>query len=1238
LGAAVSLSGTDITYNPAGLLDSLAEGEVVTDSFTYTVSDEHGATDTATVSFEVSGVNDAPVISLLPGNDAGTVVEDDAANTVTGQLTGSDVDNGAVLSWSVDGGGAGTYGALSVDSTGQWTYTLDNSTPALEDLDTGETATETFDVTVTDEHGATDTQTVTVTIDGNTDNVAPMAQDDAFSVGESGLLVDDLLANDSDADPSDVLTITSANGIAPNTAFTLTSTGGRDGMAIVAPNGALNVAFDTAGGFEDLAAGETDTVAFDYTITDGNGAFDTATATITIQGENDAPVIDAGASDLSSSLQVGFSFSEMLDAHGMLDHFTAPVRSASVIDVGGTDVLAIGTGLTRHEMIDIPLWGAGDLDPNTVVDISIDAVVQRDGSDQDIMFGVRDADSYVGFWSTNGFTGGIFADSFAGSGPFGVAHPENPPITDRTVLSGPQLDDFTLDIQLDGASDQLTIAGVASGDLGDWVSTDGAVSIVVGGGAGASYYRVESLDYAVDVQRLNDTGSIVFDDVDIGDTHSASITGVNLTGNTNGITNATFEGFLGLATTSANGAGSPGSIDWTFSADDGLFEHLAEGETLEIAYDVTVDDGNGGTDSETITVIINGTNEGPVANADAATIGESGFVTLDLLGNDTDVDGDALTIVDVDGQAPSTAFSVTSAGGRAGQAIFETTGALNFAFDTAGGFEDLAVGETDTITLDYTISDGNGGTDTSTVTVTVNGENDAPVITPIDTAVSLSNGSFETALNGVTDWSVTFGDLDRVGTSVWDPSDGSFSLDLNGFNPAGISQSFATEAGVTYTVTFDMAGNPGQQTVKDLRVSADGTSQDYSFDNAADGGTSNTNMNWTEKSFTFVAVDDDTLLDFSSLVPSGAWGPTLDNVRVTRDGYFVQEDGTLSVSGDFDATDVDNVAPLTWSVAGGGAGTYGDLSIDANGSWSYDLRNGDANVQALAEGESHDEVFTVVVTDEHGATDTENVTVSVAGANDAPVADDDLSFSFGSGSKTVNVLSNDVDIDGDTLSITGFSGAQNGSVVDLGGGNFQYTPDSGFSGPDAFGYAIADGNGGTATGYAGVYSNLAGGIVSISGGDFNDNMGGGSSGDILYAAGGNDSLDGGDGDDLLMGGLGNDTLLGGRHEDVLLGGAGDDTLNGGSHEDFLAGGDGDDLFVFANDESEDDGDIIGDFEAGAGTEDRIDVSAFGFTDLADLLASTTDVGADTVIDLDTDDSLTLIGVQMADLHEDDFIL
>ena len=87
--------------------------------------------------------------------------------------------------------------------------------------------------------------------------------------------------------------------------------------------------------------------------------------------------------------------------------------------------------------------------------------------------------------------------------------------------------------------------------------------------------------------------------------------------------------------------------------------------------------------------------------------------------------------------------------------------------------------------------------------------------------------------------------------------------------------------------------------------------------------------------------------------------------------------------------------------------------------------------------------------------------------------------------------------------------------------------------------------------------------------------------------------------------------------------------------DEITGNGGDDLFVFTNGTGDD---VITDFAAGAGSDDVIDVTDFGFTDLADLLAATNDSGADTVITLDGDDSLTLIGVQEANLHEDDSLI
>jgi VCBS repeat-containing protein len=102
----------------------------------------------------------------------------------------------------------------------------------------------------------------------------------------------------------------------------------------------------------------------------------------------------------------------------------------------------------------------------------------------------------------------------------------------------------------------------------------------------------------------------------------------------------------------------------------------------------------------------------------------------------------------------------------------------------------------------------------------------------------------------------------------------------------------------------------------------------------------------------------------------------------------------------------------------------------------------------------------------------------------------------------------------------------------------------------------------------------------------------------------------------------------------VFGTNGDDVLFGADGNDQLIGRDGDDLFVFVDGAGED---LIVDFESNQNEQDRLDVSDFGFTDLTDLLASTSDVGSSAVISLDDDDSVTLVGVPKAFLESDDFI-
>ncbi|TPK78160.1 hypothetical protein FJ936_30355, partial [Mesorhizobium sp. B2-4-13] len=67
-------------------------------------------------------------------------------------------------------------------------------------------------------------------------------------------------------------------------------------------------------------------------------------------------------------------------------------------------------------------------------------------------------------------------------------------------------------------------------------------------------------------------------------------------------------------------------------------------------------------------------------------------------------------------------------------------------------------------------------------------------------------------------------------------------------------------------------------------------------------------------------------------------------------------------------------------------GTYGSLTLNANGTYTYALNNSDVDTNALANGVTVSEVFTYTVRDPHGLTDTAQLTITITGTNDAPIA------------------------------------------------------------------------------------------------------------------------------------------------------------------------------------------------------------------------------------------------------------
>jgi VCBS repeat-containing protein len=188
----------------------------------------------------------------------------------------------------------------------------------------------------------------------------------------------------------------------------------------------------------------------------------------------------------------------------------------------------------------------------------------------------------------------------------------------------------------------------------------------------------------------------------------------------------------------------------------------------------------------------------------------------------------------------------------------------------------------------------------------------------------------------------------------------------------------------------------------------------------------------------------------------------------------VVEDGALSATGKFTSSDVDAGATATYT--GSKAGTYGSFTIDAaTGAWKYDLNN--ATAQALAAGEAKTETFAVVVTDDKGATATQNVVVTVTGSNDAPVISTTTTATGavvedGALSATGTVASSDVDVTGKTATYTGSKAGTYGSfTIDAATGAWKYdlnnashqNLDEGEVKTEVFTVTVTDDKGATAT-------------------------------------------------------------------------------------------------------------------------------------------------------------------------------
>ena len=477
-------------------------------------------------------------------------------------------------------------------------------------------------------------------------------------------------------------------------------------------------------------------------------------------------------------------------------------------------------------------------------------------------------------------------------------------------------------------------------------------------------------------------------------------------------------------------------------------------------------------------------NARPLAGDDRAGTAEDHGLTLraaDLLRNDGDADGDALRIVAVDG-------------GRFGQAVLNADGSITFTPDADFNGE---------ASFRYTVSDGEGGSDRATVRVEVRPLNDAPVAAA-DAVATQEDRAIRIPVSQLlgNDRDV---DGDRLAvTSVQKASHGQVTLGPDGVITFTPDADFHGEAGFTYTVSdgkggFDTARVAVEVTpVNDAPVAADdalrtdedqplrieaaallGNDRDVDRDSlrivsvqdashgrvvlAEDGSiafTPDADFNG-EASFTYTVGDGKGGFDTATARIEAA--PVNDRPVATDDRLTTAEDTAIRMARGFftgDDHDADGDALRIVSVQ---KAQHGTVELTKN----HVVFTPDADFNGEAS-------FTYTISDGHGGLDTATVRVQVTPVNDAPVATCDNVYTDEDTAAVFNqrrLSSDDADVDGDRLAVTGVQDARHGTVVLAEDGSITFTPDADFHGEAGFTYTVSDGKGGFDT--AGVTVHVA---------------------------------------------------------------------------------------------------------------------------------------------------------------------
>ncbi|EIE7520311.1 tandem-95 repeat protein, partial [Vibrio parahaemolyticus] len=514
-----------------------------------------------------------------------------------------------------------------------------------------------------------------------------------------------------------------------------------------------------------------------------------------------------------------------------------------------------------------------------------------------------------------------------------------------------------------------------------------------------------------------------------------------------------------LSIQSASVPSEQGSVD---IVDGKLVFTPAENFNGEATITYIVTDGDL-TDEANVTVTVTPVNDSPVAVDDTVSTQEDTVVTIDVLPNDSDVDGDKLSIQSASVPKEQGTVEVVD-----GKLVFTPT--ENFNGDAE---------------ITYTVTDGQL-TDEAKVTVTVNPVNDAPTI-KVDAVESITEDAVSTdTVVATLEVADTDTPEDQLAVSLENNSNGYFVLVGNEVK--------LTQAGVD-------AVNNDELNLKDLTISAsvsDGVNPTASdsdslivnrvndaptVENAIADQVLSEDFDAYTIDLNEVFKDSDSSLEFSvsgnsnvlvsiengivTISPTADWNgsETLMFTATDPSGESVSQTVNFTVAPVADivadkATVVEDTSTII-KVLGNDTfeGTDKVVSLDtnngpANGTVSV---NPDGSVTYTPNDNYHGtDSFTYIVTS-GGVSESTTVNVDVTPVNDAPVAKDDIATTQEDTAVTIDALPNDTDADGDKLSIESASVPKDQGTVEVVDGKLVFTPAENFNGDAEITYAVTDG-------------------------------------------------------------------------------------------------------------------------------------------------------------------------------------